>query len=585
VPIVTQAYTYDAASRMATAAMGALSGSYAYHPNSSLVHTLTFKSGTTTVATTTKTFDALNRLTHIATVSANGTTAPVSHGYTLNALSQRTRVDLADGGYWIYGYNTKGEVVSGVRHSAGGTPVPGQSFGYNFDNIGNRKFATVDSGSTSYIANKLNQYTAITGTSGTIAPQHDADGNLTSDGTWTYAWDGENRLVAATSGSTSLSFAYDAQSRRIAKVTSSGTIRFIYDDWNLVAEIDSTNSPIRKHLWGLDLSGSPQGAGGVGGLIATSLSSGGSHFMAFDGNGNVSAAIHATDGTHSARFEYDPFGGTLSATGGSASLLPFRFSTKYQDVETGLYYYGFRYYHPGAGRWISRDPIEEEGGIHIYSFLENAVTIHFDGHGLSHQRLDRDLLQALVSLTHWLVAQGRHAEAARAIRPAYVAMAAFGPGYGYPTAARYMQRWLSKIGGTETVIRVEMSKLLNLSSIRHFFRMHLKKQENIPYLEGFPAEVRRLFLGSTSTLSEPDLGRALGFVDFFFSGCLKRRASVWDLLGRFELEDTYDWQNPSGKTFDVLGVTIPDSFGTLVEDHGLAKPFLVRGAFPAHIQL
>jgi RHS repeat-associated protein len=383
VPIVSQGYTYDNASRMATASMGSVSGSYAYHPNSSLINTLTFKSGTSAVATTTRTFDALNRLMEISTVSVNGTTAPVTHEYTVNALSQRTRVDLADGGYWIYGYNSKGEVVSGVRHSAGGTPVPGQSFGYNFDNIGNRNFATVNSGSTSYIANKLNQYTAITGTSGTIAPQHDADGNLTSDGTWTYAWDGENRLVAATSGSTSLSFAYDAQSRRIAKVTSSGTLRFVYDDWNLVAEIDNTNSPIRTHLWGLDLSGSPQGAGGVGGLIATSLSSGGSHFMAFDGNGNVSAAINATDGTHSARFEYDPFGGTLSATGGSASLLPLRFSTKYQDAETGLYYYGYRFYNSVTGRWLNRDPIEESGGAHVYGFVRNQPSMHIDPVGLA----------------------------------------------------------------------------------------------------------------------------------------------------------------------------------------------------------
>ena len=42
-----------------------------------------------------------------------------------------------------------------------------------------------------------------------------------------------------------------------------------------------------------------------------------------------------------------------------------RFSTKYYDAEAGLYYYGYRYYSPSLGRWISRDPIEEEGGVNL----------------------------------------------------------------------------------------------------------------------------------------------------------------------------------------------------------------------------
>ena len=50
---------------------------------------------------------------------------------------------------------------------------------------------------------------------------------------------------------------------------------------------------------------------------------------------------------------------------------PFRFSTKYLDSETGLYYYGYRYYDPVTGRWPSRDPIEEEGGVNLYGFLGN----------------------------------------------------------------------------------------------------------------------------------------------------------------------------------------------------------------------
>ena len=45
-------------------------------------------------------------------------------------------------------------------------------------------------------------------------------------------------------------------------------MKFVYDGWNLMAELNATNNAvIRSFMWGLDLSGSPQGAGGVGGLL------------------------------------------------------------------------------------------------------------------------------------------------------------------------------------------------------------------------------------------------------------------------------------------------------------------------------
>ena len=54
-----------------------------------------------------------------------------------------------------------------------------------------------------------------------------------------------------------------------------------------------------------------------------------------------------------------------------AQANPWRFSTKYQDDETGLLYYGYRFYNPTDGRWPSRDPIDEEGGINLYAFCFN----------------------------------------------------------------------------------------------------------------------------------------------------------------------------------------------------------------------
>ncbi len=72
-----------------------------------------------------------------------------------------------------------------------------------------------------------------------------------------------------------------------------------------------------------------------------------------------------------ASYEYDAFGRTLAQSGPMADVFPFRFSTKYYDSETGLYYYGRRYYSPELGRWITRDPIGEDGGVNLYAFCGN----------------------------------------------------------------------------------------------------------------------------------------------------------------------------------------------------------------------
>jgi RHS repeat-associated protein len=66
-----------------------------------------------------------------------------------------------------------------------------------------------------------------------------------------------------------------------------------------------------------------------------------------------------------------------------ATANPFRFSTKFQDDETGLLYYGYRYYDPMTGRWKSRDPIQEEGGLNIYGFVENKVISAYDYLGMT----------------------------------------------------------------------------------------------------------------------------------------------------------------------------------------------------------
>jgi RHS repeat-associated protein len=463
---------YDPASRLTNVTDGTYAAGYVYLANSPLVSQITFRSNSTVRMTTTKTYDYLNRLLQISSVPS--ASSVVSFDYAYNDANQRVRVNLADGSFWLYEYDSLGQVRSGKRYWSDWTPVAGQQFEYAFDDIGNRsstKAGGNDVGQglrpASYTANSLNQYTqrdvpgaaditgiahpnatvtvnsaspyrrgeyyrkelainnasasvwqsvtnkaVLTGTTNTTTgnvflpktPElfsYDADGNLTNDGRWAYVWDGENRLLRMVAPSSvptgarkTLVFTYDSQSRRISKVVSNWTgsawsrvfdERFLYDGWNLMAELNATNNVlVRSYLWGLDLSGSPQGAGGVGGLLAVTIHTSPSttHFACYDGNGNVVGLVDGRDGTASARYEYGPFAEPIRASGSMCSANPHRFSTKYQDDETELYYYGYRYYSASNGRWLSRDPIEDlvlNMPLYAFCWNDSLNTVDVDG--------------------------------------------------------------------------------------------------------------------------------------------------------------------------------------------------------------
>jgi len=231
---------------------------------------------------------------------------------------------------------------------------------------------------------------------------HDADGNLTSDGRWTYTWDGENRLVQMIRDTDSpsgarqkLLFEYDHQGRRIRKqffTYSGGWIEqtdtvFLHDSWNLVVELNAnaSNARVRTYVWGTDLSGSMQGAGGVGGLVKLTYygTSTTNAFVAYDGNGNVTALIDAANGNACAQYEYGPFAEPIRSSGPLSKLNPIRFSTKYTDNGSGFLYYGYRYYNPSTGRWLSRDPISERGGLNQYVIAGNNAASRLDALGLT----------------------------------------------------------------------------------------------------------------------------------------------------------------------------------------------------------
>jgi len=233
--------------------------------------------------------------------------------------------------------------------------------------------------------------------------QYDASGNLTNDGRRAYSWDEENQLVAIetlVSVDPSVArrrseYVYDAQWRRIkatdytwnptgAEFELTSARQFVYDGWNLISEICHLPSEMQTRtnafVWGLDLSGTLQGAGGVGGLLArisgvSSLTN--TILYAYDGNGNVTDLVDA-NGAVVGHYDYDPFGNMVVMVGVKAVENPSRFSTKYFEAQWNLYYYGYRYYSPGVRRWVNRDPIEEREGGGLYTFVHNRPTGSWD---------------------------------------------------------------------------------------------------------------------------------------------------------------------------------------------------------------
>ncbi|MBL9169886.1 MAG: RHS repeat-associated core domain-containing protein [Verrucomicrobiales bacterium] len=462
---------YEPGGRLGSVTNGTHAISFGYVPAApGLLASTTFKNSGTTRLIQTKSYDLVNRLLTHNSVSGSGTAMNWSFNYDQG--NQRTRADLADGSYWVYEYDSLGQLISGKRFWNDGTPVAGQQFEYTFDSIGNRtatKAGGDDDGnnlrSATYVANLINETTnrtvpgaidvmgvasataavtvngqstyrngeyyrkelsvsngsggvwqsitntATQGSSTTVignawldqTPQvfkYDADGNLTNDGRWTFTWDVENRLmtmeamaVVPSAARKKLDFTYDVFGRRIQKKVSTwngsayvavSTNKFVYDGWNLVATLDAASSLQYGFIWANDLSGSWAGAGGVGGLVGMVIPSGGlagTYYYAFDGNGNVVGLVNGANGDVAATYEYGPFGEVLRASGSLAGINPFRFSTKYQDDESELVYYGYRYYSASHGRWISRDPIEEAGGLNLSGFVGNNPVLRVDPSG------------------------------------------------------------------------------------------------------------------------------------------------------------------------------------------------------------
>lgn len=425
----TVSYGYDTIGRFNSIAwnVGGINQStaYSYLPNSDLIHVLVTDTG----QKTTYTYEP-KRALRTQVRNEFQATLVSQYDYAYDALGRRTSVinsgetfNAGNNGFNLYEYNDRSELVSSSRYLGDdpnntNNPVLSEYRNYAYDAIGNRIQATDwdESASAketqSYTANALNQYSKIIKDSGVPETDnlvYDDDGNLISidsgSSVTLYTYNGENRLIAVfpqtpVEGDKQVEFAYDYMGRRIIKRVynySSGDWSlakvhlFIYDNWNMIQEVISENDSTKtiSYVWGLDLSGTLQGAGGVGGLLSRIQSS--DHkgqLYCYDCKGNIMQVIDIFSGEGIEGYEYDPYGNQMISSTNMASHNPYCFSTKYYDSETNLYYYGYRYYEPMTGRWIKRDIMEELGGINLYQFTHNSPIVKIDYLGLSSVSVD-----------------------------------------------------------------------------------------------------------------------------------------------------------------------------------------------------
>ena len=189
--------------------------------------------------------------------------------------------------------------------------------------------------------------------------------------------------AAYSNGTLVVSNRYDHLGRRVQKIAPDGTHTFLYDGWRPVVETVARpgggTDRIEYH-WGKDLSGSLDGAAGVGGLLYVKRN--GAIYVPFgDAFGNV-MGYWDESGAVVAEYVYDAFGRTEAKSGTMADMFAIRYSTKYYDAETGMYYYGKRFYVVPLCRWLTRDPIDEQGGVNLYGFCGNGPCYKTDFRGM-----------------------------------------------------------------------------------------------------------------------------------------------------------------------------------------------------------
>ncbi|HMC67776.1 MAG TPA: RHS repeat-associated core domain-containing protein, partial [Mycobacteriales bacterium] len=300
-------------------------------------------------------YDAANRVTSLG----NGS---VTIGVTYDANSRLQKLSLP-GATQSYSYDLAGE-TTGITYAKGATTLGSLLYAYDADGnhvseAGSFARATIPA-AASGAYNADNEQTSWHGAS----LSYDAEGQLISDGTSTFAWDGRHNLRSIT-GTPSATFGYDPEERRTTRTVGGASRSYLYDGSNAVQELSGTTPTAQLFTGGVD-------------EALARVDAQGTHALLTDGLGSV---IAVTDGTGSltTQYTYGPFGATTAS--GSTTSNSSQFAGRENDGD-GLYFNRARYYDPNRGRFLSQDP----AGIgarsaNLYTYVGNNPTDAIDPSG------------------------------------------------------------------------------------------------------------------------------------------------------------------------------------------------------------
>ena len=258
-----------------------------------------------------------------------------------------------------FGYNSRSELVAGT--------LGGNAFNFAFDEIGNQ---------TQFACNATNETTI----EGDFVPAYDADGNAilikTATGTWSVSYNAENRPIRFECAGTQtvVEMNYDYLGRRFEKkITVAGTTtlhhRYIYRGFLQIACLDLTRAGTPA-LWFVFWDPTQPTA-----TRPLAIQKNGTWFVyGHDLTKNV-CEVFGSDGYIKTTYSYSPFG-NVSSIGNFEQN--FQWSSEFYDPELDLVYYNYRHYSPTTARWLSRDLIEEQGGLNLYCFCGNNGISKYD---------------------------------------------------------------------------------------------------------------------------------------------------------------------------------------------------------------
>ena len=206
----------------------------------------------------------------------------------------------------------------------------------------------------SYTANNVDQYSAV----GSVTPTYDGNGNLTFDGTFTYGYDAENRLISASGAGNTATYAYDAQGRRKSKTVNGATTIFVQDpQGRALLDYDGASGAIQNwYAFGSGPNDVLNQINVAGSTRATYIP---------DVQGSIVASLDASSGTLT-KAGYQTMARAASRQARSATPAPAS-----MPKPTGLYDFRARMYSPTLGRFMQADPIGYSGGSNLYSYVGN----------------------------------------------------------------------------------------------------------------------------------------------------------------------------------------------------------------------